>query len=280
MEVQERQIREQQREIQEKQHEIQTLRRRVELTGLQVRRLQDVKFKQLQEKDEKLGQKERELEQKTRELQVKDQVVRQKSEELELEVQKNQELQGELCEKNRVIEQLRSRKEEVYMYKVSGPGLQCATANTTTHFYVEVMDADGRPTHSEQLVTAELKSKGGTEASKAKVVKKSPSLYEVLYTPQLRGCYALHISVNGTEIQDSPFTVVVYPDPTQLSKPVRVIVDVQNPYGVAFNRHGEMYIAEYSPGRVAVFDSSGKRVSAIGSRGFGPGQFQSTLHCH
>ena len=276
VEIQERQIREQQREIQEKQREIQTLRRRVELTGLQVRRLQDVKFKQLQEKDEKLGQKERELEQKTRELQVKDQVVRQKSEELELEVQKNQELRGELCEKNRVIEQLRSRMGKVYTYKVSGPGLQCATANTATHFSVEVMKADGQPTHSEQLVTAELKLKDNTKVSRAKIVKKTPSSYEVSYTPQLRGSYTLHISVNGTEIQDSPFTVVVYPDPTQLHKPVRVIVDVQNPYGVAFNRHGEMYIAEYSPGQVAVFDSSGKRVSTIGSRGFGPGQFQST----
>ena len=124
---------------------------------------------------------------------------------MQVKDRRNQELQGELHEKNRVIEQLRSRKGGVYTYKVSGPGLQCATANTATHFSVEVLKADGRPIHSEQLVTAELTPKGGTKASKAKVVQKIPSLYKVSYTPQLRGSYALHISVNGTEIEDSPF---------------------------------------------------------------------------
>ena len=188
-------------------------------------------------------------------------------------MQKNHELQGKLREKNRVIEQLQSHKGGLHTYKVSGPGLQCAIANTATHFSVEVMEADGRPTHSEQLVTAELKPKGSTKASKAMVVQKTPSLYEVSYTPHLRGCYALHISVNGTEIQDSPFGVVVYPDPTQLRKPVRVIERVQRPQGVAFNSHGEMYITEWSGHQVAVFDKFGKKVSSIGSRGDKPGEF-------
>jgi len=96
----------------------------------------------------------------------------------------------------------------------------------------------------------------------------------VSYTPQLRGSYALHISLNGTDIQGSPFGVVVYPDPTQLSKPVTVIEGVQCPLGVAFNSHGEMYVVEWSDDQVAVFDSSGKRISSIGSEGDGPGQFQ------
>ena len=250
-EIQEKQfeIQEKQFEIQEKQHEIETLKRRVELAGLQVCRLQDVKFEQLQEKDEQLAQKDREL-------QVKD--------------QKNHELQVEL-EKNQVIEQLQSRKRGVYTYKISGPQLQCATANTTAHFSVDVLDADGQPIHSEQLVTAELKLKGG---AKAKVFQKTRSSYEMSYTPQLRGCYTLHVSVNRTEIQGSPFTVVVYPDPTQLRQPVKVIEGTQAPYGAAFNSYGEMYVTEYYNRQVAVLDSSGKKIHTIGSKGDGPGQFQ------
>ena len=267
VEVQDRQIREQQqREIQEKQREIETLRRRVELTGLQVRRLQDVKFEQLQKKDEELGKKDRELEQNLRELQAKDR-------DLQVQDQKNQELQVELREKNRMIEQLRSRKGGVYAYKVSGHGLQCATAKTTAHFSLDVLDSDGRPIHSEQLVTAELKPKGGAKASKAQVVRKTQSSYEVSYTPQLRGCYTLHVKVNGTEIQASPFTVIVYPDPTQLHHPVRVIAGVNKPVGAAFNSHGEMYVTERSNHQVAVFDSIGKRISTFGSEGHRPGQF-------
>jgi len=129
--------------------------------------------------------KDQELQQKVQELQVKVQEVEQNLRELQVKDQKIQELQGELYEKNWVIEQLQSHKGGVYTYKVSGPGLQCATANTATHFSVEVMEADGRPIHSEQLVTAELKSKGSTKASKAKVVQKTPSLYEVSYTPRV-----------------------------------------------------------------------------------------------
>ena len=87
------------------------------------------------------------------------------------------------------------------------------------------------------------------------------------------------VRVNGDKIQGSPFRVIVYPDPTTLHRPVRVIEGVQLPYGVAFNSHGEMYVTECSPdfGQVAVLDSSGKRISTIGSRGHGPGQFRLPL---
>ena len=261
---------------QEKQREIGTLRRRLEHAGVQVRRLQDVKFEQLQKKDEQPGQKDRELEQKTQELELKSRELEQKLGELQVKERKIQELQGELREKNRVIELLQANKVGKYTYKVSGPGLQCATANTTTHFSVEVMDGDGRPIHNEQLVTAELKPKGGAKPSKAEVVKNTQSLYEVLYIPRVRGCYTLHVKVNGTEIKGS--TVVVYPDPTKLSKPARVIEGVTRPMGVAFNSYGEMYVTETSHGQVAVFDSSGKRFSTIGSQGDRPGQFQSPYY--
>ena len=82
--------------------------------------------------------------------------------------------------------------------------------------------------------------------------------------------------VNSDEIQGSPFRVVVYPDPTQLHQPVRVIEGVKHPCGIVFNSHGKMYVTECSPdyGQVAVLDSSGKKISTIGSRGGGPGQFQ------
>ena len=233
---------------------------------VQDRRIREL-MQQLQEKDEQLGQKDREL-------QVKERQLEQKTRELQVKDQKNHELQGELHEKNRVIERLRSRKGGEYTYKVSGPGLQCATANTTAHFSVEVLDVGGQPIHSEQLITAELKPKGGAKASKDKVVQKTRSSYEMLYTPQLRGRYTLHVSVNRTEIQGSPFTVVVYPDPTQLHQPVWVIEGVEAPYGAAFNSYGEMYVTEYYNRQVAVLDSSGRKISTIGSKGDGPGQFQ------
>ena len=72
------------------------------------------------------------------------------------------------------------------------------------------------------------------------VVVTSPSRYEVLYTAVSRGQHKLHVQVNNREINGSHFTVTVYPDPTQLDHPVRVVTGLKGPYGIAFNKCGEM----------------------------------------
>jgi len=144
---------------------------------------------------------------------------------------------------------------------------------TNSQFSIESLYSYGGPCSSSQRVTAELTSTTTRSVIKATVVQKSPSTYEVMYTPTTRGRHEMCVRVNGDEIQGSPFRVVVYPDPTMLYRPVGVIEGVQYPFGVAVNSHGDMYVTEYM-GQVAVFDSSGKRIGTIGSTGDGPGQFQ------
>ena len=304
------------RYIQEKENRIRNLEdevgvvgRRLQMAGVQVRRLQDKKFEELQDKDQ-------ELQQKDEELQRKDEVVREKNTQLELLSQelyqknqeldqKNRELQEkdrelqakdrelqakdrELQEKDRLLQQLqlqlvsqapptspRQATPTSFTYNISGGGLETATVRTCSQFSIEVLYSHGGPCSSSQRVTAELISPTSSSVTKATVVQKSPSTYEVTYTPTTRGRHELCVRVNGDEIHGSPFTVVVYPDPTQLRQPVSVIEGVKRPYGVAFNSHGKMYVIEMHSSQVAVFDSSGKRISTIGSRGDGPGQFQS-----
>ena len=38
--------------------------------------------------------------------------------------------------------------------------------------------------------------------------------------------------------------MTVYPDPTQLGSPVRVVKDLKGPYGIASNSRGEMIVSE------------------------------------
>ena len=100
----------------------------------------------------------------------------------------------------------------------------------------------------------------------------SPSQYEVSYTAVSRGQHKLHVRLNDEEINGSPFTITVYPDPTQLGHPVRVVTGVKEPYGIAFNSRGEMIVSECQGHQISIFDIRGQRIRTFGSRGNGTEQ--------
>ena len=99
----------------------------------------------------------------------------------------------------------------------------------------------------------------------------SPSRYEVSYTAVSRGQHKLHVQVNDREINGSPFTITVYPDPTQLGRPVRVVTGLYRPYGIAYNSRGEMIV---SGCRVSIFDIRGQKIRTFGSHGDSPYQMK------
>ena len=66
--------------------------------------------------------------------------------------------------------------------------------------------------------------------------------------------------------------MTVHPDPTKLGHQLKVVNDVNRPYGIAFNSQGQMLISECFSHQIAVFDSSGHRIRTIGSRGERPEQ--------
>ena len=144
------------------------------------------------------------------------------------------------------------------------------------------MDSTGRPISLDLNVTAQLKptteatlptstkwpwSKKSYPKHEVVVVQKSQSHYEVLYTGACRGRHKLHIQLNGREINGSPFTVCVHPDPTQLDNPVKIITDLNGPYGIACNSHGEMIVSERDGHTVSIFSARGQISQVFGSRG-------------
>ena len=68
--------------------------------------------------------------------------------------------------------------------------------------------------------------------------------------------------------------MTVYPDPTQLGRPVRVVTGLYKPYGIAFNSRGEMIISEYSGHKISIFDIRGQKIRTFGSRGDSPEQMK------
>ena len=100
----------------------------------------------------------------------------------------------------------------------------------------------------------------------------TPSRYEVTYTPVSRGRHKLHVQVNDKEINGSPFTVTVYPDPKQLRHPVRTVTGLDGPYGIAFNNREEMIVSECNAHRLSILNTRGQKIRTFGSRGDSPHQ--------
>ena len=176
--------------------------------------------------------------------------------------------------------------------QVSGPGLHSATANHATHVIVELSDCSGRPCSRQQKVTGKLvpapavgdsrrwpwapisdavaTSARDSRSKKPSVINVtvaavSPSRYEVSYTAVSRGLHKLYLRVNDRETNGSPFTVTVYPDPTQLGHPLRAVTDLNFPYGIAFNSRGDMAVTECWGQNVSVYDIRGQRIRTFGS---------------
>ena len=187
-----------------------------------------------------------------------------------------------------------SQESVSYTCHVSGPGLTSATVNLTTQVLVELTDSSGRPHPLPMNVTAQLEpvskatptNQQATPSEQATPItlvatpsssrrprfRKSPSRYEVTYTPVSRGRHKLHVQVNDKEINGSPFTVTVYPDPKQLGHPVRTVTGLVTPYDIAFNNREEMIVSECGADRLSILDTRGQKIRTFGSHGDSPHQ--------
>ena len=274
-------------ELQQNEEERQRLSRRLDLTNVQI---QQTLERQRQVEDQLQGeihQLQESVSNKTCLLQEKEQLQREKEGLLREKEQEKDQLCNEIREKDALILQLQqSQQFASYTCHVSGPGLESATANHPTHVIVEVTETSGRPSTLQQNVTAELEpiSKAtptsGTrwpwsKKDRVAVATTSPSRYEVSYTAVSRGQHKLHVRLNDKEINGSPFTITVYPDPTQLGHPVRFVTGLKGPYGIAFNSHGEMIVSEWNGHQISIFDIRGQRIRTFGSEGNRPEQMES-----
>ena len=174
-----------------------------------------------------------------------------------------------------------------YTCQVSGPGLTSAIFSHPTHILVELTDSSGRPYSPPLNVTAQLQlvlkttptSQPEATLTRTKqpvqhvpVAMTSPSRYEVSYTPFFRTQHKLYVQVNYREINGSPFTVTVYPDPRQLRHPAATLTGLNKPYGIAINSHQEMIVSENH--RLSIFDLRRHMIRTFGSRGDSPDQMK------
>ena len=171
---------------------------------------------------------------------------------------------SDLCQKNAEVIILPADPTKC---TAEGPGIKVAQVSKPAQFTVHTVYQNGQLCRERQVVEAELKSTVKDSFIHTKVISKERGVYEVTYTPKVRGRHTLSVKVNGTQIAGSPFQVFAKIHPTQLSKPVRV-VEVSYPRGIAVNSKQQLVVAEWVGKKVTVFDRNGKKVQTITHKKF------------
>ena len=167
----------------------------------------------------------------------------------------------------------------LYACRVSGPGVQSATANYPTHALVELSDAaTGKPCTQSQPVTAELLSQLMSEEKHHTLFKRrhrprvsveqiTTATYRISFMAVSRGEHQLHIRINGVEIEGSPCNITLYPNPNQLRKPIGEIPNRTSAWDVTVNSRGDIITSDFSRNEVVVLNSQGEVISAYDCRG-------------
>ena len=167
---------------------------------------------------------------------------------------------SELCQKNAAVMLLQADPTKC---TAEGPGVKVAEVGKAAQFTVRTVYQNGQLCKEKQTVEAELKSSVNDSVVHAKVVPKLGGVYEVTYTPEVRGRHMMVVTVNGTQIAGSPFRVFAKIHPTQLGKPVRVVEGVKSPYKLTFNSKQQLVVGEWHGKKVTVFDKDGNRIQTI-----------------
>ena len=95
--------------------------------------------------------------------------------------------------------------------------------------------------------------------------------YTITLTPQTGGPHKLLITMDGQNVQKSPFDLDVITKYSTLCNPGQVIYCSNGPSGIAIHDSGDIYCTQ---SRICVIDQSGKHKRTIGSSGSGDGQFR------
>ena len=168
---------------------------------------------------------------------------------------------SDLCQKNAAV--IVVLPADPTKCTAEGPGVKVAEVGKAAQFTVRTVGRNGKHCEEKQTVEAELKSSVNGSIVHAKVVPKLGGVYEVIYTPEVRGRHTMIVKVNGTQIAGSPFRVFAKIHPTQLGKPVRVVEGVKAPWGIALNSKQQLVVADYNGKRVSVFDKGGEKVRTV-----------------
>ncbi len=154
----------------------------------------------------------------------------------------------------------------------TGKGLQATVVGETGEVTLHTMEKGSllQPDHiAAELVCCQNKTKIKSGVKKAGMGK-----YRVQYQPITRGKHQLNITIGGRHTKGSPHTVVVQPSLKALGKPVKVVSDLKQPWGITTDSKGRVIVAEYGAHCVTILTPDGVKPQSFGSGGSRDVQFK------
>ena len=141
---------------------------------------------------------------------------------------------------------------------VRGEGRETAEVGKTAEVTLTTKLTNNKTTRRSASIVSELKSLRDGSVVKCTVDQSGPGEYNIKYTPTVRGHHKLTVSVDGQQVESSPFSVSVSNSPTQLGKPVKVWTGISHPFGVTVISEGEVIVCEFD-GDIIKLDKEGKK---------------------
>lgn len=135
-------------------------------------------------------------------------------------------------------------KAQVYLFPQHPPShIHVAEINKET---VQLVTDTRAARHTPNTtISAQLVSEVNGSTVDAQIFMAGKGLFELSYTPQVRGRHRLHIAVDGAPITNSPFPVFVTIPPDQLGPhPVQIISGLKHPYGALFDEDQNLLVSE------------------------------------
>ena len=150
---------------------------------------------------------------------------------------------------------------EVFLFPTANSSCQVHTAEVgkeTTH---RIMDSSD-PLHTPLLssLDATLVSVVDGSATQATVTQVGKGLYEVCYTPRIRGRHQLWVKRSGRQIPGCPFHVFATISPSLLGTPLHVMDGLKHPYAAVFGAKNQLYVSQTGGHSIQMFWRNGDSV--------------------
>ena len=141
---------------------------------------------------------------------------------------------------------------------VRGEGREVAEVGKKAEVTLTTKLTNNKTARRSVAVVGELKCLRDGSAVKCTVDQSGPGEYNIKYMSTVRGHHELTVSVDGQQVEGSPFSVSVSISPTQLGKPVKVWTEISRSTGVTVNSEGEVIVCELN-GDIIKLDKEGKK---------------------
>ena len=166
------------------------------------------------------------------------------------------------------------------LVQVAGEGKEvaCIRQETTIQLNISCQDTLSFPFPIEQL-SCQLMNPNSQHVP-FNITHTQPGVCNLTFTPILLGPHQLKITIKGSDIPGSPFTIRVLSSsamrmiPENSGRVQGTIQGLNRPYGVAVSSNGEVVVSEHYNHHISVYSREGKHIRSFGSFGSNEGQFQ------